>query len=273
LTAFERRYRLLNILRDQPGIRVPDLAQLLEVSEGTVRNDLKALAASGQLTRVWGGGIPNEAEHTVSPAYSARARMNQAAKQCIARMAAWLVSDGDSLLLDASTTVFHMAYFLQDRHNLTVITNGIEVGRELARDPTNTVMLFGGILRSDGSAITRPSQERQHADYHVKTAFMSASGFSIKAGLTEVDLNESQFKHSMVGLAGRLVVLIDSSKFGKVDLTSFARIDQVSHLFTDCSLSEEWVEKLDQSGTTYTVCDGTNGEPREVSQSEMESTR
>ncbi len=271
MTAFERRYRLLNTLRDQPGIRVPDLARLLEVSEGTVRNDLKALAASGQLTRVWGGGIPTEAEHSVSPAYSARARMNQSAKQCIARAAVRLVSDGDTLLLDASTTVFHMAYFLQDRHSLTVITNGIEVGRELAHDPTNTVMLFGGILRADGSAITRPSHERQHSDFHVKTAFMSSSGFSIKAGLTEVDLNEAQFKRSMIGLADRLVALIDSSKFGKVDLTSFARIDQVSHLFTDCSLSEEWVEKLDQAGTTYTVCNTNNSELHEVNQSELES--
>jgi DeoR/GlpR family transcriptional regulator of sugar metabolism len=244
----------LNILREQPGIRVPDLATLLQVSEGTIRNDMKAMASSGQLTRVWGGGIPAEEERTVSPAYNARARMNQNAKQCIARMAAQLVSDGDSLLLDASTTIFHMASFLEDRRNLTIITNGIEVGRELARNTTNTVVLFGGILRPDGTAIIRPSNERQISDLHIKTAFMSSSGFSLHIGMTEVDLNEAQFKRSMIGLAGKLVALIDSSKFGKVDLTTFARIDQISHLFTDCSLSSEWVDKLAQSGTTFTVC-------------------
>ena len=200
-----------------------------------------------------GGGIPAEEERTVSPAYSARARMNRTAKQCIARMAAKLVLDGDSLLLDASTTIFHMASFLQERHNLTIITNGIEIGRELARNPSNTVMLFGGILRPDGSAITRPSNERQLIDLHIKTAFMSASGFSIQAGLTEVDLNEAQFKRSMIA-SQQAGCLNQSSKFGKVDLTSFARIDQVSHLFTDCSLSAEWVEKLNQTGTTFTVC-------------------
>jgi DeoR/GlpR family transcriptional regulator of sugar metabolism len=249
----------LNILREQPGIRVPDIAKQLLVSEGTIRNDMKALSSSGQLTRVWGGGIPAEEERTVSPAYTARARMNQGAKRCIARMAAQLVSDGDSLLLDASTTVFHMAYFLENKRNLTIITNGIEVGRELARNPSNTVVLFGGILRPDGTAIIRPSNERQISDLHIKTAFMSSSGFSIHVGLTEVDLNEAQFKRSMIGLAGKLVALIDSSKFGKVDLTSFARIDQVSHLFTDCSLPAEWVEKLNQTNTTFTVCNG-NGD-------------
>ena len=159
MKTFERRFRLVNVLREQPGIRIPELARLLEVSEGTVRNDLRALAASGQLTRVWGSGIPLE-EQGLSPTFAARARMNQPAKRAIARMAASLVTDGDSVLLDASTTVFQMGYFLQERRNLTVITNGIGVGRELARTPATTVIMLGGILRPDGSAVTRPLEEQ-----------------------------------------------------------------------------------------------------------------
>jgi len=257
LTTFERRYRLLNILREQPGIRVPDLARLLSVSEGTIRNDLKALSDSGQLTRVWGGGVPLEAERASSPAYEARARMNQPAKTAIARMAAALVADGDSVLLDASTTVFHMAAFLQERRGLTIITNGIEVGRELARNPANTVMLLGGILRSDGTAVTRPVYGDVLKDLYIKTAFISSSGFSIETGLTEVDLNEAHFKRAMIASAGRLVALIDSSKFGKVDLTSCARVEQISHLFTDAGLAPQWIEKLTQAGVPFTLCGET----------------
>ncbi len=268
MTTFERRYRLLNILQEQPGIRVPDLARQLEVSEGTIRNDLRALAASGKLTRVWGGGIPME-ERGVSPTFATRARMNQPAKQAIARVASGLAADGDSLLLDASTTVFQMAHFLQDRHNLTVVTNGIEVGQELARDPSNTVILLGGILRPDGSAITRPLNDYLLKDLHIKTAFISSSGFSIEAGLTEVDLHEAQFKRAMIASAGRLVALIDSSKFGKVDLTSCARIEQVSHIFTDVELSPEWRDKLAQAGAAFTVCCDA-AEPRKIKQTELE---
>lgn len=245
------------------------MARLLEVSEGTIRNDLRALASSGQLTRVWGGGIPAEENRGVSPAYTARARMNQATKQVIARMAAKMVSDGDSVLLDASTTVFHMAGFLQERQNLTVITNGIEISRELARNSTNTVILLGGILRSDGSAITRPSNEHLLKDLHIKTAFMSASGFSLEAGLTEVDLNEAQFKRAMIASAGTLVALIDSSKFGKVDLTSFASIERVSHIFTDAQLLPRWVEKLSQAGVAFTLC-SENNEIRKTRRMEAE---
>lgn len=254
MTTFERRYRLLNILREYPGVRVPDLARMLDVSEGTIRNDLNALEASGQLTRVWGGGIPLDEEPQISQAYSARARMNQVAKQAIARVAVELIQDGDSILLDASTTVFHMAGFLQDHHSLTVVTNGIEVGRELARNHTNTVILLGGILRPDGTAITRPSSEHLLRDLHIKTAFMSSSGFSLQAGLTEVDLSEAMFKRSMIAAANRLVALIDSTKFGRVDLTSCARIEQVSHIFTDSHLSDEWIEQLSQAGISYTMC-------------------
>lgn len=257
MTAFERKFQLMNVLREQPGIRVPDLAILLEVSEGTIRNDLRALAAAGQLTRVWGGGIPSE-DRGVSPAYTARAQMNQSAKQNIARIAAGLVADGNSVLFDASTTVFHMAHFLQDRRNLTIITNGIDIGRELARNPSNTVILLGGILRPDGSAITRPTGEHILHDLHMKTAFISSSGFSIEAGLTEVDILEAQFKSTMIASAGRLVALINSSKFGKVDLTHCARIEQVSHIYSDNNLSSEWQAMLTTAGAAFTLCGETN---------------
>jgi DeoR/GlpR family transcriptional regulator of sugar metabolism len=245
----------LNILREQPGIRVPDLARMLDVSEGTIRNDMNALSESGQLTRVWGGAVPVGSDSPPITAYTARARMNLSSKQVIARAASRLVTDGDSVLLDASTTVFHMASYLKERQNLTVVTNGIEIGRELAKNPTNMVMLLGGVLRPDGTAITRPSNDVLLKELYIKTAFVSASGFSLEAGLTEVDFQEAQFKRAMIASASHVVALLDSSKFGRVDLTPFARIDQVGHIFTDTLLSAEWIEKLKNGSISYTLCD------------------
>jgi DeoR/GlpR family transcriptional regulator of sugar metabolism len=244
----------MSILREQPGIRVPDLARLLEVSEGTIRNDMNALSESGQIMRVWGGAVPLEAVSSQVPAYAARARMNLAAKNGIARAAARMVNDGDSILLDASTTVFSMAGFLQERRNLTVVTNGIEVGRELARNPTNVVVLLGGILRPDGTAVTRPATETLLKELHIKTAFVSASGFSLEAGLTEIDFHEALFKRAMIDSAATLVALLDSSKFGRVDLTPFAATERINWLFSDDGLPQEWQEKLDLAGLDYTLC-------------------
>jgi ribose transport system substrate-binding protein len=253
LTTFERRQRILALLRERPGTRVSEMAQMLNVSEGTVRNDLNALAERGQLTRVRGGAVPVERDQA-SPAFLSRARINEAAKQRIARWAADLIEDEDSVLLDASTTVYHIAAYLQDRHNLTVVTNGIEVGRRLAQNPTNTVILLGGLLRADGAAVSGPLSERNLRDLHIKTAFVSCTGFSLEAGLTEVDLHEAQLKRTMVRAADKVVLLADSSKFDRVDLTPFAQVSDIAQVFTDCCMDARWTEALRDAGIVLTVC-------------------
>lgn len=254
MTTFERRHRLLELMQKQPGIRVPDVAQLLSVSEGTVRNDLRALAGTKQLTRVRGGAVVGGVPRGESPAFASRARIMADAKQRMARWAAERIEDGDSILLDASTTVYYLAHFLQDHRNLTVITNGIEIARSLAQNPSNTVILLGGMLRADGASVTGPISERVLEDLHLKTAFLSATGMALDSGLYEVDLNEAQLKRKMIAAASSVVALIDSSKFGKVDLTPFARLDQISHLYIDAALSPEWIAQLRQTAVPFTLC-------------------
>lgn len=254
MTSFERRQRVLDLMQKQPGIRVPEVAKLLGVSEGTVRNDLRALAADGQLKRVRGGAVVEAGQRAEAPAFSARARVNQAAKQSLARHAVELVQDGDSILCDASSTVYHLARPLRERRNLTVITNGVELARSLAASPTHTVILLGGKLRSDGAAVSGPIAERALEDLRVKTAFLSATGLSPDSGLYEVDISEAQLKRKMITAAGSVVALIDASKLGKVDLTLFARLDQLSRLYIDDSLTPDWQAALQRLTVPLTVC-------------------
>jgi ribose transport system substrate-binding protein len=254
MTAFERRQRILNFLREQPGIRVPELARLLEVSQGTIRNDLRALEQAGELTRVRGGAVVRDGRGFISPAFGARAEFNTAAKQRIARWAADMVEDGDSVLLDSSSTVFHVAPFLLDRSNLTIITNGIEVAYALAENPAHTIILIGGALRAERALVVGYLGERLLENLHIKTAFVSCSGFSIESGLTQVDIQEAQLKSRMIESAERVVALIDSSKFGKVDLTPFATVEQVSHILTDSDLAPRYIDGLRQTCANLTVC-------------------
>jgi ribose transport system substrate-binding protein len=268
VTIFERRQRLLDILRKEPGLRVPEMADALRVSEGTVRNDLNALEAEGLLQRVRGGAILAGEVPVRSLSFLSRLKQNADAKQAIARQAAELVEDGDSILLDASTTVYFIARFLQNRHKLRIITNGIEIARLLAQNPTNTVILLGGVLNTDSTSITGLISERIVQELHVKTAFVSCSGITLEAGLTEVHIAEAQLKEKALAAAKRVVALVDSGKFGKVDLTSFARLDQVDHLFTDDRLSQEWVECLKQIRLSFTVCSGDSAITYASSQSQ-----
>jgi ribose transport system substrate-binding protein len=257
VTLAERRQRLLALLLEQPGIRVPELAQQLGVSQGTIRNDLNALAEAGQVTRVRGGAVSTTEALAQGVRFAAQARVNVAAKQRIARWAANLVEDGDSILLDASTTVFHLAHFLQDRRNLTVVTNGLDVARALAQNPTNTVILLGGVLNASGTLVTGLLSEQFLSNLHMKTAFVSCTGFSPEAGLTENDLHRAEIKRLMIGSASRVVALIDASKFGRVDLAPFAQLHQVCHIFTDEDLAPAWVQRLEATRTPLSLCGET----------------
>ena len=254
MTAFERRQRILGLLREQSGIRVPELARRLDVSQGTIRNDLRALEAAGELTRVRGGAVVRDGRGFISPAFGARTKVNASAKQRIARWAADMVEDGDSVLLDSSSTVFHIAPFLLDRSNLTIITNGIEVAYALSENTAHTIILIGGVLRPDRALTVGYLGEKILETLHIKTAFVSCSGFSVETGLTQVDIQEAQLKSRMIASAGRVVALIDSTKFGKVDLTPFASVDQVSHILTDSALSAHHIDAIRQTCANLTVC-------------------
>jgi ribose transport system substrate-binding protein len=254
MTTFERRQRVLGLLRDKPGIRVPELAKLLQVSEGTIRNDLRALEKAGELTRVRGGAVVRDVRGFISPAFATRAQVNAQAKQRIARWAADMVEDGDSVLLDSSSTVFHIAAFLQDHSNLTIVTNGIEVAFALAENPSHTIILIGGTLRAERALVVGYLGERLLENLHIKTAFVSCSGFSVESGLTQVDIQEAQLKSRMIESAERVVALIDSTKFGKIDLTPFASLDQVSHILTDSDLDPRYIDEIRQTCANLTVC-------------------
>lgn len=253
MTTFGRRQRILDLLRRQPGITVAELAPRLGVSEGTIRNDLTALEEAGQVTRVRGGAVLQETTPCLSPTFAARLEVNREAKQRIARQAAELIEDGDSVLLDASTTVYALVPYLLNCHNLTIITNGIEAGLALARNLSHTIILVGGIVRPDGTSVVGPLGENLLETLHVKTAFVSCSGLSLEAGLTEVDINEIQLKKNMIRSAERVVALVDSTKFGRVDLTSFAGLNQIAHIITDREMDPEFRQQLTRNGLALTV--------------------
>ena len=254
MISYERRQALLEILRRQPGLRVPELAKALEVSEGTVRNDLNALEAEGRLKRVHGGAVLTGQDQFQNNSFVRRYNSNVAAKLAIAREAATLVKDGDSILLDASSTAFFLARELASRNKLRVMTNGIEVARELAQNTSNTVILIGGVVNNDSSSVTGLLSEQIIADMHIEKAFFSCSGFSVERGMTEVHFEEAQLKRKAIESSKQVFALVDASKFGKEDLTPFARPIQVTHLFTDASITDEWKTRLQQANIPFTVC-------------------
>ena len=219
-----------------------------------MRNDLSALERQGRLTRVHGGAVLNERPPFLSSSFNIRYHHEAAAKMKMARQAALLVNDGDSIFVDASTTVYYLARQLAERQRLRVVTNGIDVARLLAENPTNLVILLGGTMGSDGSSVTGLWSEQALQELHMQKAFVSCNGFSVERGLTEEHLAGAQLKRKALTSVQQVLALVGGVKLGKEDFTSFASVDQINHLFTDDRLTEEWRARLLQAGISFTVC-------------------
>jgi len=137
-----------------------------------------------------------------------------------------MIEDGDSIILDASSTVFAMVPHLQRLHNLTIVTNASRQPWPWPRtDPTPSSSSVAYYARRH--SVVGHLGGKILDDLHIKIAFVSCSGFTLQAGLTEVDIQEVLVKRRMIGCAERVVALIDSHKFGRVDLTSFAGVGQI----------------------------------------------
>ncbi|HVM71105.1 MAG TPA: DeoR/GlpR family DNA-binding transcription regulator [Anaerolineales bacterium] len=260
MTTYERRQTLRDLLRRQPGLRVPEIAEALGISEGTVRHDLNALQEEGLLTRFHGGAVLIEQRNFNNTSFASRHREHAVEKEIIARTAAGLVQNGDSILLDASSTIYYFALALESRQRLRVVTNGMDVARLMAQNPTNTVILIGGILNRDGSSVTGLFGEQVIQELHIQKAFVSCSGFSVARGLTEVHLEEAQLKRKAIESAQQVFALVDSSKLGKEDLTPFARPDQICCLYTDGGVSQEWKQAIERAGIALHICEGKSSE-------------
>jgi DeoR/GlpR family transcriptional regulator of sugar metabolism len=165
-----------------------------------------------------------------------------------------MINDGDSILLDASSTIYYLALNLQEYDRLRVVTNGIDVARLLAQNLSNSVILLGGVVNQDGSSVTGLLSEQIIADLRIQKAFVSCSGLSMERGMTEVHLEEAQLKRSAIESAQQVIALVDSTKFGVEDLTSFASTDKITHLFTDSGIEDEWKTCLQRSHIPFTIC-------------------
>lgn len=254
LTSFERRKEIVEMLRRNSSVKVSALADHFEVSETTIRNDLSVLEDESKLRRIHGGAVPAEEGLPGAALGIGRRFINAEAKKRIARWAADMVQDGDSILMDASTTVMSMAPFLLKYRNLTIVTTGVETARVLAESPTHTVVLVGGIVDSDGRSITSLIGVPMLENLHFNSAFISCVGLSIENGLTERNLEEARLKVELLSRAQQTVALVDSSKLGRVSLAPFADLSEMDFIVTDNDADRDVIDRIKDRGISVTVC-------------------
>jgi len=226
-----RRQELVQLLQQHGQLSVRECSELLGVSEVTIRNDMAIAEQEGLLRRVWGGAtLPQQVR--LEGAFSIRLNHQRSAKEKIGQAAAALVVDGDTVVLDASTTAFFIAQQLKERRNLTVITNGLHTALELGAVPTITTIVTGGQLRGDTGSVLGTLGEEMLSKLHASKGFFSARGITAAKGLTESNILEGQLKAMMITHVDEIVAVVDSTKLGVNSLTSFCPISMVRRLIT-----------------------------------------
>ncbi|MFB9274729.1 DeoR/GlpR family DNA-binding transcription regulator [Cohnella cellulosilytica] len=233
--ASHRRDRILELLQRDKQVLVKDLARMFQVSEGTLRIDLRILEDEGLLERTHGGAIPLKQQ----PAFAgdsrdpSRSQLNSEEKQAIGRKAAELVHDGQCILLDASSTVLELAKGLTGHNYLTVVTNGLEAATTLNRNPRNNVILIGGVLRVGSRTVEGVLGKDILSGIHADLFFTSAEGLSVQEGMTDFSLHEAELKKLMAANASRTVALVDHTKLGRRSIASSIAFGEIHALVTD----------------------------------------
>ena len=243
MLAIERRNEILEKLQTERRVVVSELSQLYDVSEETIRRDLEKLVVDGYAIKSYGGAVINENSNIDLP-FNVRKNRNVIGKQKMAELIASRVKDGESMILDASSTAVYIAKALKEKNNLTVITNSIEIVMELLDAPGVTVISTGGVSREGSFALVGPQTDRMLKSYHVDKAVISCKGFDLDNGFMDSDELHANNKRTMLKAARERILAADVSKFEKSAFSTVGTLSDITTVVTDEQPGEEWLKKF-----------------------------
>jgi DeoR/GlpR family transcriptional regulator of sugar metabolism len=239
MLAAERHAKILREVHGRGAVRVAELAQILHVSEMTIRRDLDTLAREGALEKVHGGAT-RRAASTEEPGFEAKSLRQQREKEAISAAAAELVVPGSAVGLSAGTTTWTLAHHLRDVSDLTVVTNSMRIADVLhaGRASGQSVVLTGGV-RTPSDALVGPIAVSALGQLHLDVIFLGVHGIDEVAGFTTPNLLEADTDRALVAAGRRLVVLADHTKWATVGLSTIAALEDADVVITDNALPAE----------------------------------
>jgi DeoR family ulaG and ulaABCDEF operon transcriptional repressor len=246
----KRRKRLLKLLAEHETATVPQLVDWLNASPATVRRDISWLAMRNLLTRTRGGAanLPQKKRSfpLTSESFQNNIRAHAESKRAIARHAAGMCREGETIIINGGTTTFMMAEFLVDQH-LKILTNSFLMAERLLVTSENEIIVPGGKVYREQNVILSPFDNDITQHHYAAKMFMSVYGLSL-LGLMEADPLLIQAEKRLISQAEELIVLADSSKFAKKAGLILCGLNRVSTVITDTYASDSAVQLLEQSG-------------------------
>jgi DeoR family transcriptional regulator of aga operon len=252
LLGEERRRRILGLLEKQGSVTVEQLVGDFGVSAVTVRADLDALGGAGTLVRSHGGAL-RRLEREVP--INVKETLHHAEKVRIGQRAAQLIEEGETVILDSGTTTVEIARQIRFRElrSLTVVTNALNVAQELAHLSHVRVIMLGGILRPVSQSLVGPHAEQTLSGLNADRLFLGVDGLDLEAGLTTPDVLEAQLNALMIRASRETIVVADSSKFRRRNLSLIAPLSRVQRVVTDTHADPALVQELRGLGVDVIV--------------------
>lgn len=244
--ARERQNDIARIVEELGRARVTGLADRFGVSAVTIRKDLVVLEREQRLLRTHGGAIALE-QRAPERAFEVRERLHRSEKIAIGRAAADLVTDGESIALDASTTALYVARALKARggwHQVTVMTNGLRIASELSGVPGLAVAVPGGWVRWEARSVVGGLGEAVFGRINIQKAFVGSAGFTIESGLSDASEEEALMKRAMVNAAREVIAIVDHTKWGRTAVATFCPTTGITRVLTDSRANPEMVATL-----------------------------
>jgi DeoR/GlpR family transcriptional regulator of sugar metabolism len=250
MTAEERKHRIEAYLQRVEFASLEELSQHVEASVSTVRRDLSVLEAAGNLRRTHGGA------RVVTPktdefAFAARDAHQSAEKECIGRACAALIGVNQSVILDAGTTVYHVARHLEEKAP-QIVTNSLPVANLFASANKLEVILAGGVIYPRLGVLVGPMTVEAFSRMRADVAIMSAGGITLE-GITNSHALLIDIQRAMLKTAQKIIFCLDHSKFGRQSVSPLCSLDAVDTIVTDSQAPPDLVAGLRERGVQVVV--------------------
>lgn len=229
---------------------MPELAKALDVSESTIRRDLAHLEREGTTQRTHGGAFYTGPSPNL-PHFEQRQTAQWNKKRAIARRAAELVDDNDTVLLDGGSTTYELARLLVGRP-LQVVTNSLPVANLFSSTVGADLIIVGGYVHGRSGTVQGPHAEAMIRSLHVRRAIISAAGAN-ERGLFNSNLQTAAAEQAMLDAAEEVVAVIDSTKFGHQSLAFVAGYDAITRVVVDDELTTDWQRRLQGAGVDVVI--------------------
>ncbi len=254
MTSIAKRHQIiLDKVKEEGYVKVKELSDLLGVSEVTIRKDLRKLESKKLLYR--NHGSASSLSSIISDKhFDIKEKLFTEEKALIAKAARNLLSVDDKIIIASGTTLFAFAKEIGGYDNsLTAITSSVKVSLALCYNPNIEVIQLGGIIRKNSVSVIGHYAENILDSLVCNKLFLGVDGIDLDYGLTTSDMNEARINQQMIDVAQKIVVLTDSSKFGKRGFCKICDINKIHHIITDSNAPSHIVEMLREKEIEVTL--------------------